>query len=237
MPKQLLVEVWSDIACPWCYVGKRRLEGALARFEHREDVRVVWRSFELDRSAPRERERTPSYAARLAKKYGMSEAQAQAMIDRLVGVAAEAGLAFDFERIRPGNTFDAHRLLHLAARRGKQAALKERLLRAYLCEGEPIGNVETLQRLGTEEGLDGDELAALLASDLHADEVRADQREAQALGIEGVPFFLLARRHTLSGAQPAELVLEALTKAWHELPELTALPTAEGPVCGPEGCA
>jgi predicted DsbA family dithiol-disulfide isomerase len=237
MAKQLVVEVWSDIACPWCYVGKRRLESALARFEHRDDVRVVWRAFELDPSAPRERDRTQSYAARLASKYGRSEAQAQEMIQHMVGVAAAEGLPFDFERIRSGNTFDAHRVLHLAALRGQQDALKERFLRAYFCEGQPIGDHETLLTLASAQGLDVDELQSLLSSDLYAEEVRAEQREARDIGVSGVPFFLLGRKYAVAGAQPAEVLLQALNKAWAEQPELTTLGAADGAVCGPDGCA
>src|SRR5262245_34768900 len=135
MAKQLLVDVWSDIACPWCYIGKRRLEQALARFEHRDAVQLRWRAFELDAAAPAEREPRP-YAQRLAEKYGMPVAQAQQRIAQIAGLAANEGLPFDFERIRPGNTFHAHRVLHLAHAHGLQDALKERFLRGYLCEGE-----------------------------------------------------------------------------------------------------
>src|SRR5688572_13548676 len=138
--KKLRIDVWSDIVCPWCYVGKRRLEAALAQFPQRAAVEVVWRAFELDASAPAVRDEGVPYAERLARKYGTTVDQAQKMIERMIEVAAADGLDFRFDRIRPGRTFDAHRLLHLAAERGLQDALKERLLRAYMTEGAAIGD-------------------------------------------------------------------------------------------------
>jgi predicted DsbA family dithiol-disulfide isomerase len=234
--KKLRIDVWSDIACPWCFVGKRRLEAALAQFPQRDAVEVVWRAFELDPSAPRERDTSMSYAERLAQKYGSTTSDAQGMISRMTGVAKQDGLDFHFERIRPGNTFDAHRVLHLAQERGKQDAVKERFLRGYMTEGEAIGDPEVLVRLAGEAGLDEEEVRATLAGDTHAREVRADEEEARELGIGGVPFFVIGGRYAVSGAQPAELLLGAITKAWSEL---AAQPVtfAEGAVCGPEGCA
>ncbi|MBX3187798.1 MAG: DsbA family oxidoreductase [Labilithrix sp.] len=230
---KLKVDVWSDIACPWCYVGKRHLEAALARFPERANVEVRWRAFELDPSAPPERDRTISYAERLAKKYRASVDEAQAMIDRMVETAAHDGLDFHFDRIRSGNTFDAHRLIHLAGERGVQDAVKERLLRAYMTEGEPIGDRETLARLAGEAGLDPEEVRAMLASDAYGAEVRVDEREAADLGIHGVPCFVFGEKLAVSGAQPAEILLRALTKAYDALePEI-----AEGAACGPDGCA
>ncbi len=233
--KKLRIDVWSDIACPWCYVGKRRLEAALAKFPHREAVEIVWRAFELDPSAPRERDRAVSYADRLAKKYGSSLPEAIGMISRMTDVAAADGLDFRFDKIRPGNTFDAHRVLHLAGEQGKQDAVKERFLLAYLTEGEPIGDPESLVRLAGEAGLDTEEVRAALASDAHVRDVRADEDEARELGISGVPFFVLGGKYAVSGAQPAELLLGALERAWEEQ---AAQPVvfAEGAACGPEGC-
>jgi predicted DsbA family dithiol-disulfide isomerase len=233
--KKLRLDVWSDIACPWCYVGKRRLEAALARFPQRDAVEVVWRAFELDPSAPRERERTVSYAERIAKKYGSSVADAEGMITRMSDVARADGLDFHFEKIRPGNTFDAHRVLHLAADRGRQDAVKERFLRGYMTEGEAIGDPEVLVRLAAEAGLDAEEVRAALADDAYAREVRTDEAEASDLGIRGVPFFVIGGRYAVSGAQPAELLLRALVQAWSEL-EAKPVPLAEGAACGPDGC-
>ena len=229
------VDVWSDIACPWCYVGKRRLEAALSRFAHRDAVEVVWRAFELDPSAPRVQPSEVSYAQRLSKKYGSGTAKAQEMIETMTKVAAGDGLDFRFDRIRPGNTFDAHRLLHLAGERGLQDAVKERLLRAYMTEGEAIGDREVLIRLGGEAGLDAKEVRAKLESDAYGAEVREDERTAGELGIGGVPFFVLGGRYAVSGAQSSEVLLGALQQAWgatHPNLELAA----DGAVCGPEGC-
>lgn len=233
---RLRIDVWSDIACPWCYVGKRHLEEALSRFPHRDSVEVIWRAFELDPKAPRVLPAERSYSERLAKKYGTSVTRADEMIRRMTEVAAKDGLDFRFDRIRPGNTFDAHRLLHLAHERGIQDRVKERLLRAYMTEGEAIGDPETLERLAAEAGLDAEEVRALLTSDRYEREVRADEAEAQALGITGVPFFVIAGRYGLSGAQPSQTILQALNQAWAETEGAEpAIP--EGAVCGPDGCA
>lgn len=210
---KLRVEVWSDVACPWCYVGKRRLDVAVARLPPQAGVEVVWRSFELDpgaRTVPRPR---TTYAERLAKKYRTTAAQAQAMIDRMTAVGAAEGLALRFDLVKPANTFDAHRVLHLARERGAQGAVKERLLRAYFTEGERLADPEVLARLGAEEGLDGAELRRVLAGDRYADAVRADEDEARANGIHAVPFFVLGGEYAISGAQPIEVLHDALAQA------------------------
>lgn len=230
----LTIDVWSDIACPWCYVGKRRLEAALARFAHRDEVSIRWHAFELDPSAPRVRDASESYAARLAEKYRMRVEDAQAMIDRMARTAAADGIEMRFDRVRAGNTFDAHRLLHLAAERGVQGELKERFLRAYFTEGEPIGDPEALVRLAADAGVDPDEAQAVLASDAHAAEVRADEARAASLGIHGVPFFVLGGRFAVEGAQPADTMLHVLERAWSEAPKPE--PIVDGATCGPEGC-
>ncbi len=234
--KQLQIDVWSDIVCPWCAIGKRRLETALAKFPHRDDVEVVWRAFELDPSAPRVRE--GDQASHLAKKYGRTKAQAEDMIRNVADVAAKDGLEFDLLGARSGNTFDGHRLLHLAAERGLQGALKERFFRAYMSEGAPIGEPEVLARLAVEAGLDAEEVRATLASDKYAKEVREEESAARTIGISGVPFFVFGGRLAVSGAQPAEVLLRALEEAWAQAPETKAgEAAAEGSTCGPEGCA
>jgi predicted DsbA family dithiol-disulfide isomerase len=238
MAEKMRVDVWSDIACPWCYVGKRRLEAALERFPHRGDVQVVWRAFELDPAAPPEKDTSLPYAERLATKYRCSVAQAERMIGQMTAMARGDGLDFRFDAVRPGNTFDAHRVLHLAGERGIQDAVKERLLRAYMTEGQPIGDRETLARLAGEAGLDAGEVRAMLASDAHTRAVREEEAAALELGIGGVPFFVIDGRYGVSGAQPAELLLEALTVAWNERERTraAALPASDGMVCGPDGC-
>ncbi len=231
----MLLEVWSDVACPWCWVGKRRLEDALARFEHASSVQVVWRAFELDPSAPALRE--GDYVERLARKYGQSRAGAQAMIDRMVETGAREGLRFDFAKARGGNTFFAHRLLYLAGERGIQEQVKERMFRGYFSEGAAIGVPDVALSLAVEAGLDADEASALIASDQFTREVRAEQREAHALGVDGVPFFLFDRRYAVAGAQPSELLLQALDRAFGERSIARPPDGATGPACGPEGCA
>jgi predicted DsbA family dithiol-disulfide isomerase len=233
---KLRVDIWSDIACPWCFVGKRRLEQALHRFRYRDDVEISWRAFELDPSAPRIRDASQSYAERLGKKYGMPAVQAQAMIDRMVETAAKDGLELRFDHIRPGNTFDAHRLLHLAHLRGVQDALKERLLRAYLTEGQAIGDREVLAGAAREVGLDDAEVRDVLDGPRYADVVRRDQALARELGISGVPFFVLGGRLGISGAQPADVLLGALERAWSEQAQPGPGPAAGGAACGPDRC-
>jgi len=238
MTKRLQVQIWSDIACPWCYVGKRRFEGALKQFAHAGEVDVVWRSFELDPRAPKSRP-PQRYADRIASKYGATPEKGQQMIDRMVQTARVDGIEMDFEHIQPTNTFDAHRVLHLARDRGLQDLMEERLFRAYLTEGRNIGDHDTLRQLATEVGLPEDDVSAVLATDQYTREVRADEDDARALGINGVPFFVIANRYAVEGAQPTELIVSALERAWSELParpEIIAAGVPEGAVCGPEGC-
>ena len=225
------VEIWSDIACPWCYVGKRRFEAALAAFAHRDEVQVTWRSFELDPAAPAERER--SGAEHLAAKYGMSVEQATAMNAQMTETAAAEGLDFRFDRQRGGSTFDAHRLVHLAAAHGRQDAMKERLMRAYFGEGELMSDHATLTRLAGEVGLPADEVAALLAGDRFAAEVRDDERTAAGFGISGVPFFVVDRTIGASGAQSPEVLGELLRQGWEAQP---AAVVATGDSCDVDGC-
>jgi len=233
----LRIDVWSDIACPWCWVGKRKLEAALADFAHADEVEVEFHSFELDPSAPKSVDTSQlSYAERLARKYGTTKEEGQGMIDRMTGVGADNGVEMRFDRIRPGNTFDAHRLLHLAHERGLQSALKERFFQAYLGDGEPIGEVEALVRVASEVGLEAKEARAILAADAYAQDVRRDEATAASLGIRGVPYFVFGHKYGLSGAQPVETLLEVLDRAWSEtqpVPELVG----QGLTCGPDGCA
>jgi predicted DsbA family dithiol-disulfide isomerase len=207
------VEIWSDVACPWCYIGKRRFDVALSRFEHRDAVDVRWRSFELDPSAPAFRDEP--YLDRLAAKYGMTRPEADAMIDRMIEAGAQNGVVLRFDKARPGNTFDAHRLLHLAAERDVQADLKERLLRATFTKGAAIADHDVLVAVAVDAGLDADEVRAVLGSDRHAAEVRADERRAADLGITSVPFFVMGGLG-VSGAQPPDVLLGVLEEAWAE---------------------
>lgn len=236
------VEIWSDVVCPWCHIGKRRFEAALARFPQRDQVEVEWKSFELDpassSSADGDRVTATDYADRLARKYGTSRAGAQQMLDTMTTVAADEGLDFRFDRAQPANTFDAHQVLHLARARGVQDAVKERLLAAYFHEGEAVGDREVLARLGAEAGLDAGEIHEVLAEQRYATAVRDEESEAQALGISGVPFFVVDRKYGLSGAQPPEQLLQALQQAWAESNPLSVVGSEDaGAACGPDGCA
>lgn len=219
------VEIWSDIACPWCYVGKRRFEAALAGYEHRDEVTVTWRSFELDPAAPTER--SVDGATHLAEKYGTSREEALAMHDRMTQTAARDGLDFRFDVARGGNTFDAHRLIHLAAAHGAQDATKERLMRAYLTEGELISDHATLARLAGEVGLPADEVRELLDGDRFAHEVREDERTAGRLGIHAVPFFVVDRAVGASGAHPPEQLVELLRQARAQNPPIAVTAAAD----------
>ncbi|MAQ15314.1 MAG: disulfide bond formation protein DsbA [Sandaracinus sp.] len=211
------IDIWSDIACPWCFVGKRRFNRALEGFDRRDEVEIHLRSFELDPSAPRQRPLEPDYVARLARKYGVPVPQAQAMVDRMAQTGAEEGITFRFDRIQPGNTFDAHRLLHLAAEHGRASELETALFRAYFEEGVAIGDPAALAPVATGIGLDADAVAATLASDAFADAVRADEEMAGALGIRGVPCFVIERQWAIQGAQDSEAVHSVLEKAFDEL--------------------
>ena len=231
------IDIWSDVVCPWCYIGKRRLEAALSQFPHPVDIH--WHAFELDPSAPVTRE--GSYDERLAEKYGVAVAEASTMTARMTAAAAEDGLDFRFDLARPGNTFAAHQLLHLAGERGVQDAVKERFLLATFTRGEPIADLETLVRLAAEAGLDADEARAVLADNRFADDVRADEEQARRLGITGVPFFVVDEKYGVSGAQPAELLLQVLQRAWDESSPLQLVggPAAdgcEGDNCEGDGC-
>jgi predicted DsbA family dithiol-disulfide isomerase len=219
---QLTVDIWSDVVCPWCYIGKRRFEAALAQFEHRDDVTVLWHSFELDPDAPPVAEGRS--AERLAAKYGMTVEEAARRQAEITTLAAQDGLAYDLAESRGGNTFDAHRLIHLAAEHGLGDVAMERLMQAYFSEREAIGDPDTLQRLAVEAGLPAEEVREVLEGDRYADAVRADERAATQIGVRGVPFFVLGRKYGVSGAQPAEVLLQALQQAWDEVagPPVTA---------------
>ncbi len=232
------VEIWSDVLCPWCYIGKRRFEAALAGFAHRDEVEVSWRSFELDPHAPRAHEGDP--ADRLAAKYGMPREQAVAAQASLTSVAAGEGLDFHLATAQSGNSFDAHRLVHLAAEHGRDDQMKERLFSAYLVEEQPIGDHRVLATLAAEVGLDPARAEEVLAGDEYADAVRADEEEAMEIGISGVPFFVIDRTFGVSGAQPAETIAAALERAWkrtHPLTMVTADVAPAGGQCDGDGCA
>jgi predicted DsbA family dithiol-disulfide isomerase len=205
------IEIWSDVICPWCYIGKRRFEQALAQYGRRETVNIVWRSFELDPNAASQYSGT--LEERLARKYGVSLQEAAAMNARVTSVAAAVGLEYHLSKARSGNTFDAHRLLHFAASRQMGDRATERIMHAYFSEALPVGDRAALARLAPEFGISESEALAMLESDAYAEAVRADEARAAAFGITGVPFFVFDEKFGVSGAQPVEVFAEALQQA------------------------
>jgi predicted DsbA family dithiol-disulfide isomerase len=234
------IEIWSDVACPWCYIGKRRFEAALAEFPHRDSVQVQWRSYQLDPTLPEHYDGTElDY---LSTRKGMAPAQVSQMFEHVAEQAKGEGLNYRFDAVVVANSFTAHRLMHLAAAHGKQDAAKERLLSDHFEHGKDIGSREHLTALGLDLGIGAAELDELFTTDKYADDVRQDFEEGRALGISGVPFFVIDRKYGLSGAQPPAMFSQALAQAWQERQQLvmagTAAPgTDGGESCGPEGCA
>ncbi|MFJ3583710.1 DsbA family oxidoreductase [Streptomyces sp. NPDC090127] len=230
------VEIWSDIACPWCYIGKARFEKGLAAFAHREEIEVVHRSFELDPG--RAKGDIAPVLDLLAKKYGRTLEEARAMEAHVASNAHSEGLDYRTEGRDGGNTFDIHRLLHLAKERGRQNELLDLAYRANFAEERSVFDAETLVRLAVEAGLDEAEARAVLADGTaYADAVRADEREAAELGANGVPFFVLDRRYGISGGQPAEVFTQALEQAWQGRTVLQPVGggDAAAPACDADG--
>ncbi|MCC3267538.1 DsbA family oxidoreductase [Arthrobacter gengyunqii] len=235
------IDIWSDIACPWCYIGKRRFEAALASFPHRDEVQVHWRSYQLDPSLPEHYDGTE--VQYLSERKGIDPVQLAGMLEQVTAQAAGEGLAYDFDSLVVANSFSAHRLIHLARAEGgiKAAdAVKEALLSAHFEKGQDIGSAEVLTGIGAAAGVDPDRIRSMLATDEYADAVNADISQARSLGVSGVPFFVLDEKYGISGAQPVELFSSALEQAWkesHPLVNLTpASASADGPACGPDGC-
>ena len=232
------IDIWSDVVCPWCYIGKRRLERALAGFEHADDIEVVWHSYQLDPGAPREA--TESVPEMLGRKYGGGVETGRQMVDRTQAAAAEEGLAFRLHDAQRANTVDAHRLLHLALEAGGpalQGALKERLLAAYFTEARNVADHATLHDAAVTVGLDPDRVDGVLASDRYAADVQADIDRAHAYGASGVPLFVLDERYGISGAQPVEVFEQVLRQTWAERAPTVRLVAGTEDVCGPDGCA
>lgn len=204
------IEIWSDIACPFCAIGKRRFEKALARYEHADEVTVEWRSFELNPGSGSTFE--GSLNEWLAQHKGISLSQAAAMNDQVTAMAASEGLVFHMEQVRPASTFDAHRLTHMAESSGKRAETTALLFKAYFEEGEDLADPATLVRVGSKVGLPESEIMSRLRDGTHADSVRAEEQQAMSLGIRGVPFFLIEGRFGISGAQATDTFLSALRR-------------------------
>jgi predicted DsbA family dithiol-disulfide isomerase len=231
------IEIWSDVVCPWCYIGKRRMETALAAFQQAHpdaEVDVHWRSYELDPSAPSVP--TQTVAEHLGAKYGGGAAGGQQMIDRVEAVGAEEGLLYRLGKAQRANTVDAHRLLHLAQDEGRQGELKEALLAAYFVDGRNVADHDELTRIAAEVGLDEVRVKEVLTTTAYADAVEADVRQAVAYGATGVPFFVIDQKYGVAGAQPADVLGQVLERAWTE--SRPALDVVGGEdACGPDGCA
>ena len=208
------VEIWSDVVCPWCYLGKRNFEHALATVPFRDDVEVTYRSFELDPTASREV--TVPTIDSLAGKYGMTHAQAEQAQRQMEQRAASVDLTFRMAELESGNTRDAHRIVHLAKEHGRQAEIVEALHRAYFTEQRSVFTAESLSDIAVEAGLDRAEVTRVLESNAYDSDVSADEALAQSFGATGVPFFVIDRRFGISGAQPADAIAEVLTRAWAE---------------------
>lgn len=239
------VEIWSDVACPWCFIGKRRFEAALADFPHREQVEVTWRSYQLDPSVPDHYD--GGELEYLSSRKGLPADQVVGMFEHVAEQARGEGLNFAFDDVVVANSFTAHRLIHMAAGHGKQGEAKERLLSDHFEQGKDIGNRDYLTSVALELGIPEAETAELFSSDKYTAEVRADISEARALGISGVPFFVIDRKYGLSGAQPAETFAAALSQAWQESHPLVMMGAAQtgsagatdqsAEACGPDGCS
>ncbi|MBO0948650.1 DsbA family oxidoreductase [Fibrella forsythiae] len=232
------VEIWSDVMCPFCYIGKRKFEHALSEFPHKEQVNVVWKSFQLNPDMKTEPGKNINQY--LADIKGWSLDEAKRMNDRVTAMAAEVGLSYDFDKAVVANSWDAHRLIQLAKQHGLGDAAEERLFMAYFTQGRDTSDHATLLELGTEIGLDAEAVQQMLASDQFAESVSRDLYEAQQVGVRGVPFFVLDRRYAVSGAQQPETFLGALNTAWSDWekanPVVAELPT-DGPACTPgEAC-
>lgn len=227
------IDIWSDVVCPWCYVGKRRLEGALAEFPHRDEVELVYHSFQLDPAAPRDA--TETAREMLARKYGMTDAQAADAQGRVIALAAEEGMHWRHEESPYVGTRDAHRILHLALEDGRQQELAEALFHAYFAEARNVADHAELLKIAIDTGLDGARVEEVLAGGAYEDAVDDDVRQAAAYGATGVPFYVVDEKYGISGAQPTELFQQVIERAWDEShPAIEVL--GGGEACGPDGC-
>ncbi|MED1470188.1 DsbA family oxidoreductase [Bacillus salipaludis] len=209
------IEVWSDFVCPFCYIGKRHLEEALAQFPNRDQVEVEFKSFELDPNSPKYS--GESIHEVLAGKYRMSLEQAKQANQGVGQQAANVGLKYDFDAMKPTNTFDAHRLAKFAKEHGKETEVTEKLLHAYFTEGKNIGDYETLADIAAAAGLDRQETLNVLQDQTsYANDVRIDESIAQQYGISGVPYFVINQKYAISGAQPIAAFSGALQQVWQE---------------------
>jgi predicted DsbA family dithiol-disulfide isomerase len=236
MKNKMKVEIWSDIMCPFCYIGKRKFETALAKFPHKDNVQLVWKSFQLAPNLKTQPDKNIHQF--LSEHKGISIEQARAMNNQVTHMASQVGLVYNFDKAIAANSFNVHRFIHFAKQQGKQDEAEELLFRSYFTDGKNIDDYPTLIELGTEMGLDTISLKTALENGSYADDVKADILEAQQLGVSGVPFFILNRKYAVSGAQESQTFFEALTKAfdeWSKRNPETELEIIEGQSCEPDG--
>lgn len=235
--KVMKVEIWSDVMCPFCYIGKRKFEGALAQFADKDNIEIEWKSFQLQPDLKTDASKNTT--AHLAETKGWSLDYAKQMTAHVTGVAKEVGLNYDFDKAVVANSFDAHRVSHLAKEHGVQDALEEALFKAYFTDGKNTADHQVLTDLAVSVGLNAEEVRQVLATNAYADEVNHDIYQAQQVGVRGVPFFVLGGKYAVSGAQPTETFLGALNQAYGEWkkehPQLTDLSGTNGAVCAPDG--
>lgn len=233
---KMKVEIWSDVVCPFCYIGKRRLETALSEFKEASTIEITWKSFQL--SPDMQTDPGKNIHQHLSEHKRISLDQAKSLNNQVTGMAKQAGLVFNLDQAIPANTFNAHRFLHLAKHRGLQEEAEEKLFKAYFTDGKNNDDYQTLALIGSEIGLDPSEVMTVLESNQYADEVRQDIAEARQLGVRGVPFFVFDRKYALSGAQDSQVFLETLEKAfaaWRKENPLLNVEVTEGGYCSPDG--
>lgn len=234
---KMKVEIWSDIMCPFCYIGKRHFESAMSQFTDAQNIELEWHSFQLDPDIPKKAPKTNAYQF-LAERKRISLEQSKAMHENVVNMAKAAGLTYNFDKAVVANSFDAHRVIQLAKTKGLGDEIEERLFKAYFTEGQNFSDAEVLTRLGHEIGLKEADIEEVLKSDRYGNEVKKDIEEAQKIGVQGVPFFVFDRKFAVSGAQPPLAFLETLNKSfteWRKANPATKMEVVEGPVCTPAG--
>lgn len=228
------IDIWSDVVCPFCYIGGRHLELALERFDHADDVEVAWHSFELDPDAADEPD--VDLAAMIADKYGIDRAGAEAGQERIAAQMRAVGLEFNWREAHPANTFDAHRLTHLAAANGLSDEAQAALKKAYFTDGRAVGDHRVLREVALGIGLGPADVDDVLASDRYADDVRADEARARAYGISAVPTFVLAGQYSVSGAQPVDTLVDVLNQVWALTEKSPLVHVGGAEACGIDGC-
>ena len=235
---KMKVDVWSDIMCPFCYIGKRNYEAALEQFAHQNHVEIEWHSFQLDPTIPKKREVKENIYQYLADRKGIPYEQSKQLHQSVVEMAQKVGLSYNFEKAVIANSFDAHRLIQLAKTKGLGDAIEEQLFKGYFTDGVDFSNHQELMRIGKEIGLSEHEIVEVLESDKFSDEVLEDIHTAQSIGVRGVPFFVFNNKYAVSGAQPPAVFLDTLQKSfgeWQEDKPFIDLERTEGPTCTPDG--